>query len=297
MDIMEAHLPSKYNKDGFSIKFFECRPLSGKREFFPHKHIQLEFSFIKSGSGKYKISHKEYSIMPGDVFFFRSNEMHWITDIYPDENMVLINIHFEPYVLWASNDFPHSDALINIISKTQKISNRLDRDNPHIDEVRNLIINIENEFKNEAVEYPLMIKINLATIFINLIRNFYFKNSDDDSFQMDNSNFSAIEASMDYIQEHLTEPIKLEDLAAVANMSKTYYTTIFKKLNGVTPWDHIVSKRIDLAISYLQNDSQTMLDLALKCGFNSTANFNRAFKKYTGRTPSEYKAHGPILLL
>lgn len=296
MDVLTTHLPSKYNKSGFSIKLFERNPPAGPRPYYPHRHIELEISLIKSGSGKYKTAQKEYSIQAGDVFFFRSNEIHWITDIYPEEDMHLLNLHFEPHILWSSNNFPHSNALLKFINKAQKISNRLDRENPHTEEVRNLILDIEKEFKGEAEEYPLMIKMDLATIFVKLIRHFYSDIPDDELLQINSNNLKAIDASIDYIQEHLTEPIKLEELANVANMSKTYYTTTFKKLNGITPWEHIISKRIDLAISYLHNDSQTMLELALKCGFNSTANFNRAFKKHTGRTPSEYKAHGSVML-
>lgn len=296
MDIIEAHLPLIYSNEELSVKLFEQHPTSGTHDIFPHKHTQLEICLVKSGVGKYKTPNKEYSMMPGDVFFFRSNEVHYITEVSPEEEMDLLNIQFEPHLLWASNNSRRSNALMNIISKSQIISNRLDRDNPHIGDIIKLILNIENEFLNKSIEYLFMIEINLSTIFVNLIRYFYSNNLDDNSFQIDISTFDAIEASMVYMQEHLTEPINLDELAAVANMSKAYYSTLFKKINGITPWDHIVSKRIDLAISCLQNESQTMLELALKCGFNSTANFNRAFKKYTGKTPSEYKAHISAML-
>ena len=99
----------------------------------------------------------------------------------------------------------------------------------------------------------------------------------------------CINKSKDYIQENLTENLTLEDLARVANMSKTYYTTIFKKETGVSLWDYIVSKRIEMAKKIIKNDNSTMLEIATKCGFNNTANFNRAFKKHTGKTPSQYR--------
>ena len=42
--------------------------------------------------------------------------------------------------------------------------------------------------------------------------------------------------------------------------------------------------------------SDSILDIAFKCGFNNTANFNKMFRKYTGRTPSEYRKHGYTVL-
>lgn len=296
MEQKETFLPSRYNKDSFSIKIFERSKIpAGSRPFYPHKHMELEIALFKSGYGKYKTSRKEYSIKPGDVFIFRSNEVHWISEIEEAEEMNLLNIQFAPHILWASNSFPHYSLMSQFISGGDRISNRLDRDNLHIEEIRSLILDMHCEINEEMPEYPLMLKLDLANIFIKLIRYFY-NQPDDESSYMTRSNFRAIEASMNYIQEHLTENIKLEELASIANMSKTYYTTIFKSLNGVTPWDYIVSKRIDLAISLLQNGTQTMLNLALKCGFNSTANFNRAFKKYTGRTPTEFKNFGSVFL-
>lgn len=82
----------------------------------------------------------------------------------------------------------------------------------------------------------------------------------------------------------------LDELAEIASMSKSYFSTVFKKLNGISPWDYLISKRISFAAELLKNTDKTILEIALECGFNNTANFNRAFKKITGKTPSEYKS-------
>ena len=72
-------------------------------------------------------------------------------------------------------------------------------------------------------------------------------------------------------------------------MSKTYFCTIFKKLNGISPWDYITIKRVEKSVEILKTSQDTVLEIALKCGFNNTANFNRAFKKVTGKVPGDYK--------
>ena len=96
---------------------------------------------------------------------------------------------------------------------------------------------------------------------------------------------------MVYINQHLSEQITLEKLAEIANMNKTYYSTFFKKLNKVTVWDYIISARIELAINYLMNSQvpKSIIEIAEACGFYNISNFNRIFKKITGKTPSEYK--------
>ncbi|MCQ2561855.1 MAG: helix-turn-helix transcriptional regulator, partial [Clostridia bacterium] len=61
------------------------------------------------------------------------------------------------------------------------------------------------------------------------------------------------------------------------------------KLNGTSPIDYIISKRIELSRSALKRTDDNILDIAKKYGFNNTANYNRAFKLKTGMTPSEFR--------
>ena len=57
----------------------------------------------------------------------------------------------------------------------------------------------------------------------------------------------------------------------------------------MSPWDYITVRRIDLARKLLSDSDRNILDIAMMCGFNNTANFNRAFKKVTGKTPKEIR--------
>ena len=94
---------------------------------------------------------------------------------------------------------------------------------------------------------------------------------------------------MNHIHSHLDEPLTLDQLAKEACMSRSYYSTIFKALNGVSVWEYIVARRIDLAQYKLETTGDSIMQISEDCGFTSIANFNRAFKKLTGKTPREYR--------
>ena len=81
----------------------------------------------------------------------------------------------------------------------------------------------------------------------------------------------------------------LDDIAAKASLNKTYVITLFRRLNGVTPWEYITARRIEKSYEMLDTTDMNILEIATKCGFNNASNFNRAFRKVTGRTPSEYR--------
>ena len=94
--------------------------------------------------------------------------------------------------------------------------------------------------------------------------------------------------AIDYINNHFTEHITLQDIAKKACMTETYFSTIFKKYNGISPWEYITIKRVEKSIFLIKNTDMTKLKIAEKCGFTSSSNFYKAFFKITGKTPSEY---------
>lgn len=88
---------------------------------------------------------------------------------------------------------------------------------------------------------------------------------------------------------HLTEDLTLEDIAQAAGLSRSYFSAIFRQLNGVTVWDYITRKRIELAMEYLRHGNLPITQIASMCGFNTIANFNRSFKLVTHCTPSQFR--------
>jgi len=133
-----------------------------------------------------------------------------------------------------------------------------------------------------------MVKVELLKLLVIAIRGYDYVKSGS-SFSVRKQSLHNLEKAMNFIDENLTENISLDSLAKNANMSRTYFCTIFKRLNGISPWDYITIKRIEKAVEMLKTSDITMLELALMHGFNNTANFNRAFKKVTGKVPGDYK--------
>ena len=290
MEIREACLPSRDNSEKHILRLFTRHPQSGRKVFTDHRHLEFQISYIKSGSGVYQTEHASYYMRPGDLFIFPSNDLHWIPEIDNIEPMTIVELFFDPRLIWPSNTEFFNPGLLHLfIDKSKNFCHRLDRSFPLWERIQSLFLSIEDEFMTKKAEYPLMIKLNLLTLLVLLQRHFGYGEKTEDS-RLCYSNFDAIEKSMAYLHEHLTEDLTLADLAHVANMSETYYSSVFKKLNGTSPWGYITAKRIDMAKSCLAENTGTMLELALKCGFKNTANFNRTFKKHTGLTPSEYKS-------
>jgi len=79
------------------------------------------------------------------------------------------------------------------------------------------------------------------------------------------------------------------NMAKQLNVSKGYLELIYKETFGVTCIDDVINSRITLAKKYLLYDQYSITEIARKCGYKNVEHFYRQFKKYTGKTPSNYK--------
>lgn len=92
-----------------------------------------------------------------------------------------------------------------------------------------------------------------------------------------------------YIETHLDHKLSLDQLADLSHFSKYHFSRIFASVTGDTPFAYITKQRLARAAAYLQNTDQSVLEISLRCGFESASNFNAAFKKHYGQTPTEMR--------
>ena len=277
------------HKNEFLLTAVEVNVDKGKRMLREHRHSRFEIVHFRKGEGIYSVNGRNYSIKPNDVFVFSSNEQHCITDIFTP--LQFVNIHFEPRFFWGSQFESFSDAGM-FFHHSKTFSCRLSRKSQSTAAVANLIESILKEVIEKKKEYKMMARSLLTDIIIVLIREFNYIDNDEKTKQS-SANVKAVKTAMDYIARHLTERLTLDEIAANSGMSRSRFSTVFKETLGITLWDYICEKRIELVMQKLQiNEDKSMMEIALECGFNNTANFNKAFKKQTGGTPKDYKIHG-----
>ena len=93
----------------------------------------------------------------------------------------------------------------------------------------------------------------------------------------------------DYINDHIFDTITLTDLSELINKSEQHTIRIFKKSFGFTPYQYILSKKIEYAKLYLRNSGMSVRDISYKLAFTDEFYFSNIFKKKTGVSPTEYR--------
>ncbi|MCX8132233.1 MAG: AraC family transcriptional regulator [Clostridia bacterium] len=254
-----------------------------------HSHHYLEISYIKEGKGKYQIDDKVYDIKQGDIFLFNNIEKHVLV-VEPPERLTNLVIHFEPRFIWSQTDNSFDSRYLQVFyNRNRNFSNRLERSSPAAEKISNLFIEIDEEFNNSQHGHELMIKVRLLNILVLISRCYACIQEDSNCKQAIGYGLACINKVLDYIDTNIDKQISLEELANIAHMNPSYFSTFFKKYNGINPLRYVKSKRIEKAVEYLKFSDKTITEIGSLCGFNNMTSFYNAFREVTATSPTEYR--------
>ncbi|MCO7124382.1 AraC family transcriptional regulator [Sporolactobacillus shoreicorticis] len=95
---------------------------------------------------------------------------------------------------------------------------------------------------------------------------------------------------LDYVDEHITDAISLDLLAARAGFSPWHFGRVFQWGTGYSVMAYVRNRRLAFA-AYELASGQRILDLSLKYGFETQSGFSKAFRRYFGCSPGTYRLH------
>jgi AraC-like DNA-binding protein len=115
--------------------------------------------------------------------------------------------------------------------------------------------------------------------------------------QMNNGNHNGngvepvrIWKARNFIQEHCSEEISLAQVAKAANTSTNYFSQKFKEATGTNFVHYVARTRFEKAAALLRERDLRVSEIAFATGFQSLSQFNRTFRKFAGKSPTEYRA-------
>lgn len=99
-----------------------------------------------------------------------------------------------------------------------------------------------------------------------------------------------IRQMLDFIHDSFGDPISVEDIAAAANIGEVESLRCFRKLLQTSPKQYLIKYRVMRGAEMMAEDPEiTVYEVAERCGFDSSSNFGKAFKRFYNCTPREYR--------
>ncbi|RRJ94820.1 AraC family transcriptional regulator [Opitutaceae bacterium TAV4] len=103
---------------------------------------------------------------------------------------------------------------------------------------------------------------------------------------------SSLRRITDFMEAHLDEEFRLDELAREAGMSKFHFCRLFRKTTGLSPSRYFIRLRMEMARRLLRETSRSVIEVGLEVGYSSPSHFAQVFQREAGVPPSEYRRQG-----
>lgn len=254
---------------------------------FHHWHNFYEISYIIKGSSLCHVSGNFYKVSEGDIIIFNDSEIHgWNIQ----EDLLVLVLNFSGEIIsskdTALNTFD-SDYLKVFAKKVSNFQNVLYKYGRFTQDIYQLMQDIYYEYNNNFQGKYLMIKADMLKILTILYRNFLCSPTDKLMLAEHRKNLIELESILHYINTNYTEKITLNQMAGLAHMNPSYFSSFFHRITGESFKNYITRLRLQKAHDMIIDSRQNITSIAYDCGFSNMANFYRLYAKHFGHSPAQ----------
>lgn len=257
-----------------ALPFIEARAIADGREvcYARHSHAHFSIGAITAGRSTYVHEHAQFEVAAGTVVLMNPGDVHACNPI-DDQPWSYVMLYVE--TPWLT-DLQHQLGFARDLEFRRFSATHLD-DTALFNGLNGLYETLVDEQQDvlrkqsAAVEFFSDLQLGLNPAGPSL-REPNFK----------------LERAANFIREHCTEVLNLDDICAAAQLSPSYLIRAFKQHYGMTPHAFLVNQRIQFARERLRG-GQLIADVALEAGFADQAHFQRAFKQHLAATPGQYR--------
>lgn len=284
MILRESHLSSE--EGTVPMKVCEHLLSPQEKDLSLPSRSEIELVRILSGEGVCRADGSELHARTGDIFVFPGNLAH--SFCATQDELRFLQIRFDPRFVWdgaeGSYDFRYVSFLLR---PTAGLSVRLARSNPANVAVSGLMERISAAVAECEPYSDLEARALTMQLLTVLLRNYDYP---DRTRSERPSAVPEAERGIRYLNANFRESLTVDQAARAAGMSKSYFMKVFRDLNGITPWEYVLLKRVAYSTGLLKNTQSSVLDIAMQSGFNTKSSFNRAFRRVMKTSPAEYRA-------
>ncbi len=283
---MKAILFKIPKKDEGSIKLEEDKQ-QYFYEFF-HYHPEIQITLILKGEGEFIIGGKRGRFSVGDLFIIGPNDPHvFLSDKFYSKNKYKSSHSISIFFNKITYD--------NLFNELQELNTLKQFRNDFTKGVfvKATPTEIQFVFKKMFGASPL-IKFQLFIRLLGLLHDHADKillNPDAEIIRSSETGDKKLSAVYEYILHNYKDNPSLDEAAKTAHMSTPSFCRYIKKRTRKTFTSLVNDLRIAEAQKLLSNDGKTISEIGFEVGFNNLTNFNRKFKKITGKTPGAYRAN------
>lgn len=250
----------------YNVGYQKCTP--GHQWVGIRDHYLLHH--IIRGKGYYETGGRKYTLKSGDTFLVYPHILvkYWADEEEPWEYTWVGFNGSDVFSLLEHTDFLDGNPVIEQASMSKQIMNQM----LEVYEAKG------NTFSDAVAMTGAL--YSLMSMFIKHSQNEGNTNDQQSRY---------LKSAIQYISERYSYGITVEDIADYIGVSRSYMFRIFQKLLKMSPKEYLSEYRLQKASQLLKESELPISAVAKSVGFEDNLYFSKVFKKYKGKTPSEYK--------
>ncbi|NMM63039.1 AraC family transcriptional regulator [Clostridium sp. P21] len=255
-----------------------------------HWHKELQFSYCLYDKVTFYVENQKITLEAGEGIMVNSNVIHQLKPCNNNGNndCMVLSIDLDPTFIGGNKNSLIEKKYLNPILESNNLKFICLK--PDVYWQKNILKYIKKVsylWNEKPYGYELEIRNHLGVLWLNIIRE--VKEEFKDSILIVSHDEERVKLALQYIHEHYSENISLDDIAMTANISKSECCRSFKRILRVTPFEYLMEYRALKASELLLKSKKSISIIAFDVGFNGISYFGKVFKKYMNCTPSEYR--------
>jgi len=281
LDLEAINEKVAYENPLLSLRVFRpIRSLDGYTNW--HYHKQVELLLILEGELDVYVDEESFHLTSGDLVLIGASELHSDRS-HNLLDYIVLQFDLEPF--FDQSTIPYMRYFSETQTPLSKANYIFQENNTAKQQAVSYIHQLLHETTHKETGYELAVSVLVKQILLLLLRN------DSRKVLIEQDNFERIRLKpvLDYIENHLTDHIQVEEVCKIANMSYYYFVKYFKKTIGLSFTEYVNYRKVKWAERILLTKDLSISEVGERIGMPNMAHFYKMFKKYNDCSPKQFQ--------
>jgi|GEM_PF-1717975 len=252
-----------------------------------HTHNFTELSIVESGYAIHEVNNYRYKVGRGEIFLIPKGVLHnfvkceyctYYNYIFDLDEILRFNNHLKQLRGFQSLYLFHPQNRM-----VPGFYNRFSATDEQMEMILNLCRLLNHEYQKNIPGKEAVIQSYFFALTAYLCRCV------DENGGLADTRIHRISESTAYIEEHLHEPLRIDELAEISHMSLRHFNRLFREVMDMSPREYIIHCRLEHAKTKLGDFTIPISQLAEESGYMDISYFSRQFKEKYGMSPRQYR--------
>jgi AraC family transcriptional regulator len=273
---------NKLGWDGVCLEHHRMFPVERNDSVSTHHLVVLFTSHVARGETSWEHAHFPYSFSPGDMKLYSAGPLGACR---PFTDATTISCALDPNLVAEVGDDLGASSTVEF----RPIANLRD------DSLQGIVKLLAAEVNSQGASGKLYAD-HLAHALALRFRQLSGGVRGHKPSQSGKMPTRILQRVLDRMRADLATNLDLHTIAAESGYSRTHFLRIFRASTGYSPHQWLTHLRIEEAKTLLQKASNSLIDIALDCGFSSHGHFSNTFRRIVGVAPREYRRNYGLIL-